>query len=81
MLGRRGKNGAAAEVAGAIEDRLAGLLDRVGGDADEHFGADELAHVVDGEFVLADMDSVGPGEDGQIGAVVEDEQWPVSGEW
>ena len=48
MFGAGGESGAAAEVVGAVEHRLAGLFDVVRRDADEQVRADDLAGVVDG---------------------------------
>ena len=71
-LGR--KNRTAADVIRAVEDRLAGLFDGVGRDADEHLRANDLTDFVDEKFILADVDAVGSAEDGYIGAVVDDQE-------
>ena len=41
-------------------------------DAEDFFGADEFAGFEGGEIGLADVEAVGVGEDGDVGAVVDD---------
>ena len=76
VLGRAGEDRADAEVAGAVEDGLVELRAVVGRDADQGRRADDPPGVADGDVVLAEVDAVGAGEPGEVGAVVDDEPGP-----
>ena len=58
----------------------ADLLVGVGGDADDAIRADDAAGVFGREIALADVDAVEVGEDGEVGAVVQDETAGAAGE-
>ena len=53
------------------------LTGGVGGEPDEHVGADDLAHLGYGHVGLPNVDTVGAHGGGDVGAVVEDEQRAV----
>jgi hypothetical protein len=71
-LGGGGEDGTDADVISAVEEGLAGLFDAMGADAEEFVGAEEFADVGGGEVGLADVNAVGVGEEGDVGAVVDD---------
>jgi hypothetical protein len=54
-------------------DCLTGLLDVVRRYADQHVGADDFPNVGDWQVILADVNAIGMGQRGEVGAVVHDE--------
>src|SRR5699024_11430901 len=53
------------------------LVARMGGAAEDHIGPEHGAGLGAGEVPLADVEDVGAGQEGDIGAVVDGEQLPV----
>ena len=76
---RRGREGSAdADVIGGRHLRRDEVVDAVSGNADEAIRADDAAGGVGGQIVRPDVDAVGAGKEGDIGAVVHDEK-PIAG--
>ncbi len=75
-----GEDGADGDVVGGGQVGGADLVVGVGGDADDAVGADDAPGVFGGEVGLAYVDAVEVGEDGEVGAVVEDELAVEAGE-
>src|SRR5207302_3095572 len=75
-LGRGGEDRAHRHVVGAGGYRCPRLLGGVGGDAEEHAGAEERSGDAGGEIVLPEVDTVRLDRDGEVDAVVDDERHP-----
>src|SRR5206468_12128638 len=76
ILGRAGEDRPDPEIPGAFEDGLLQLLAVVRRDADQRPRPENPPGVPDGHVLLAEVDRVGPGQPGEVGAVVHDELGP-----
>lgn len=73
-LGFRGEDRSDADVIRTVAEGLFGLFDRMSRDADEALRANDAAGIKNAEFFLADMDAIGVNQNGEVGAVVHDEE-------
>ena len=72
------KTGADADVVGPVGHGPLGVGDLVRADADDFAHAEQLADLGGRQVVLADVDAVGPAQQGHVGAVVDDGQHVVA---
>ena len=77
LFGLGGEHRAGGDVGGAGVEGGGGLGEGVGGDADDFVVAEEFSGVLAGEVGLAEVDAVGVGEEGDVGAVVDDGEGAV----
>lgn len=77
-FGGGGKQRAEADVVEALGEGGASLVERVGGAADDHRGADDGAGLGERAIVLPEVESVGAEFRGELGEVIEDE-WDTGG--